>query len=141
MAIYRCGWSRSTTPMWISAMCVPEPSSRCRKWRPSIGSKAAILQVPAENGVRIRRGGKTHRGSVYRAHIEFELAARRHAPQGCHVKVELGDLAPRSGLLVGVAPAIRRLHARQVDHAVVENQRGGRGLSNVDERAVVSGCD
>src|SRR5580693_7559515 len=109
MTICQFGWWRNTTPMWTSMTCGPGRRSRCRAWRSSIASNAAIAQVSGEDRAGIERGRKSHDGSVRRTNIEFELWARCHAADALNGEVEVRGLAPRSGLPVRAAPELRRL--------------------------------
>src|SRR5258706_8964802 len=90
------GWWPNITPMWTSTTCGPGPRSHSRGWCPSIASDAAILHVLGQNGAGIHRGDKARRAAVRRADVEFELAARGHAPARAAVKVEVRRLAPGS---------------------------------------------
>src|SRR5882757_714459 len=133
------GWWPNTTRMWTSTTSVPAPRSRCRGWYPSIASDAAILHILGQNGAGIHRGGKARRGAVCRVDVEFELAAGGHALERGDVQVEIRRLSPGGDRPVWLAPECRRLHERQFEGPIVEDQGDGGRYMDIARLPVISG--
>src|SRR6185437_548737 len=110
MGICPYGWSRNTTPTWISTTCGPERRLLCRKSSPSIASDAAAPRVSGQNRAAILRGRKIDHRSVRRAHGENELGARSHAPERLHRQIEVPALAPGNERMIRLAPRLGCIH-------------------------------
>src|SRR5271165_316432 len=141
MPICRSGWWLSTTLMWTSTTCGPERRSLCRRWRPSIASEAASLEVPGQSATSIRAGSKSHDGAVRGTQVEFELAARGHAAEGLHREAEVRGLTPGCDRLVRLAAEFRYLGQGQRQRTIIEHESCGLGGAQIARMPVVSGGD
>src|SRR5450631_535302 len=138
MPMCRFGWWLNTTRTSTSATCAPEPRSHCRAWSGSIASDAAVLHVLGQSGVRIQGGEKAHDRTVYHANLEFELSARRHAPERSRRQAEVRGLSPGNDIPVWLASDLRRLDDGQQERTVIEHQGHGARSMNITGLTVCS---